>query len=192
MEGIDPPQVPSMVNPYVNAAGRYERSIKALAPLLHPGDILPWEHHEGSERGPHAGGRSSGHTQTIMSIDRSGSQLKEIDVLQGNQPLPMLERADPLPSKAEVAEVENEARKLGHATRVRLDTLDAQTAKTRGAAGPATAESIRATLSVLRSGQGSTNPAVVAQVFMAVSAAFEGTAPRPGSSGGQGEGPQHR
>ncbi len=288
IEGIDPPHgVPTMVNPYVNAAGRPERSIKVLAPLLHPGDILLWEHHEGpkgkdpSPTRPRSGGPHGGHTQTIMSIDRSGSQLKEIRALQGNQPLPketgeklrytpgrrieihtftsfddftlpvkgskppkteqvwsygdghttlvlagppksgerpaakkehgktvrhladwlpaiaaaprdrlagvfeaamreaqaMLERGDPLPSEAEVAGVENEARTLGHATRVRLDTLDALTAKTRGAADPAAAESIRATPSVLRSGQGSTAAAVVARVFTAVSAAFEGTVP---------------
>jgi hypothetical protein len=285
IEGIDPPHgVPTMVNPYVNAAGRPERSIKVLAPLLHPGDILLWEHHEGSERGPHAGGLHGGHTQTIMSIDRSGSQLKEIRALQGNQPLPrktgeslrytpgrrievhtfasfedvtlpvkgskpleneqvwkygdghttlvlagppksgqrpdakkehgqtvrhladwlpaiaaaprdrlagvfeaamreaqaVLERGDPPPSKAEVAEVEHEARMLGRATRVRLDTLDALTAKAPGAADSVTVLSIHATLAVLRSGQGSTNPAVVAQVFTAVTAAFDETVPRLG------------
>jgi hypothetical protein len=258
IEGIDPPHgVPTMVNPYVNAAGRPERSIKVLAPLLHPGDILLWEHHEGSELGPHAGGLHGGHTQTIASIDRSGSQLKEIRALQGNQPLPKvtgeelrytpgrriefhtffsfedvalpvkgskppeseqvwkygdgrttlvlagppksgerpaakkehgetvrdladwlpviaaasrdrlagvfeaamreaqarLERGDPLPSKAEVAEIEKEARMLGRATRVRLDALDALTTKTSGAAAPVTVLSLHATLAVLRAGQ---------------------------------------
>jgi Domain of unknown function (DUF4157) len=301
MSAIDPPQVPLMVNPYVNAEGRPERSIKALTPLLHPGDILLWEHHAGpkdkppSPLRPRSGGPHGGHTQTIASISRSGGQLTEIDALQGNQPLPketgenlrytpgrrieihrftsfedfelpvkgskpprkehvwnygdghttltlagppksgqrpaakqehghtvrrladwlpaiaaaprdrlpgvfeaamrevqaMLEHADPLPSKAEAAEVEKEARTLGHATRVRLDALDAFAVKRNAAADPAAGQSIRATLSVLGSGQGSTNPAVVAQVFRAVSAAFEGTVPPPGPPGGQAAGPHH-
>ncbi len=282
--GIDTPQVPMMVNPYANAAGQPLRSIKDLTPLLHPGDILLWAHHEGPEGKPPdpTRPRTGGHTQTIESIDRSGGKITKIVALQGNQPLPketggalrhtpgrrievselthfkdltlparrvgkreipaeqvwdkgdghttlvvagppksgerpaakrehgklvrhladwlpaiaaaprnrlvgvfeasmreaqaMLERGDP-PSQ-----VEGEARSLGHATRVRLGRLDAQPGKTPGAPDPATAESIRATLSVLRTGHGSTAADAVAKVFTAVSEAFEATVPQPGWS----------
>ncbi|MGH3813680.1 MAG: hypothetical protein ACRDUV_14705 [Pseudonocardiaceae bacterium] len=278
--GIDTPQVPTMVNPYADAAGRPLRSVAALAPLLHPGDILLWAHHAGPELEPPdpTRPRSGGHTQTIVSITRTGGTITRIATLQGNQPLPkesgenlrrtpgrrieardlinpqdltvagrgrrppeqvwdfgdghttlvvagppksgerpaakkehgklvrhladwlpaiaaaprdrlegvfeasmreaqaMLERGDP-PS-----EVEGEARSLGRATRVRLAALDAQLAKTHKPPNPATGEGIRATLSVLRSGQGSTAAAAVAKVFTAVSAAFEATVPQPGWS----------
>lgn len=278
--GINTPQVPTMVNPYTNAEGRPLRSIAALAPLLHPGDILLWAHHADPKHGPPdpTRPRSGGHTQTIMSITRSGSTITMIKALQGNQPLPpesgealrhtpgrrievrelgnprdlqvpakkgrpaeqlwnfgdghttlvmagppksgerpaakqehgklarhladwlpaiaaaprdrlegvfeasmreaqaMLERGDP------PAEVEGEARSLGHAVRVRLDRLDAELAKAHKPPSPATREGILATFGVLRTGQGTTAAPVVAKVFTAVSAAFEATVPEPGWS----------
>jgi hypothetical protein len=267
--GINTPQVPTMVNPYTNAAGRPLRSIVALAPLLHPGDILLWAHHEGS--GPLAARpRSGGHTQTIFSITRQGGTITKIETLQGNEPLPkesgeslrhtpgrrietrdldnpqdvpgepvwdfgdgsttlvvagppksgerpaakrehgkpvrhladwlpaiasaprgrlegvfeasmreaqmMLERGDP------PAEVEGEARSVGRATRVRLAQLDAQLVTARKPPDPVTGEGIRATLGVLRSGQGSTAAVAVTKVFTAVTAAFEATVAQPGWS----------
>jgi Domain of unknown function (DUF4157) len=286
LAGINTPQVPTMVNPYTDTAGRPLRSIVALAPLLHSGDILLWAHHAGPEGAPAdpTRPRSGGHTQTILSIKRAGKSITKILTLQGNQPLPketgeslrhtpgrrievreidnpadvtvpgqkgkpseqvwnfgdghttlvvagppksgerpaagrehgrpvrhladwlpviaaaprdrlegafeasmreaqaMLEGGDP------PAEVEGEARSLGHAARVRLDRLDAQLAKTHQAPSPATRESIRATLGVLGTGRDSTAAAVVAKVFTAVSAAFEATVPEPGwSSVGAGD-----
>jgi hypothetical protein len=281
IEGIDTPQVPAMVSPYTDAAGRPLRSIAALAPLLHPGDILVWAHHAGPEnaRPDPSRPRTGGHTQTIVSIARTGNKITKITTLQGNQPLPketgealrhtpgrrievrelihftdfqlpgkgkggqpdlvwnfgdghttlvvagppksaerpdaskehgkpvrhladwlpaiaaaprdrldgvleasmreaqaMLERGDP------PAEVEGEARSLGHAIRVRLATLDAQLAGEHKSPNPATQEGIRATLGVLRTAQGSTAAPVVSKVFAAVSAAFEATVPQPGWS----------
>jgi hypothetical protein len=278
--GIDTPQVPTMVNPYTDAEGRPLRTIAALAPLLHPGDILLWAHHADPKHGPPdpTRPRSGGHTQTIMSITRTGSTITKIMTLQGNQPLPpesgealrhtpgrrievreldnprdlqvpakegrpagqlwnfgdghttlvmagppksgerpaakqehgkparhladwlpaiaaaprdrlegvfeasmreaqsLLERGEP------AAEVEGEARSLGHAIRVRLDRLDAELAKAHKPPSPATRESILATFGVLRTGQGSTAAPVVAKVFTAVGAAFEATVPQPGWS----------
>jgi hypothetical protein len=278
--GIDTPQVPTMINPYADATGRPLRSIVALAPLLHPGDILLWAHHAGPESAPPdpTRPRSGGHTQTIVSITRNGSTITKIVTLQGNQPLPketgealrhtpgrrievselnnpsdlqvpgtrgkpaeqvwnfgdghttlvmagppksgerpaakkehgkpVRHLADWLPAIAAAprdrlegvfeasmrevqaflergdppAEVEGEARSLGHAIRVRLDRLDAQLAKAHKPPSPATREGIRATLGVLRAVQGSTAVPAVAEVFTAVNAAFEATVPEPGWS----------
>ena len=44
--------VNEMVNAYSAPNGRPIRSFAALAPLLHPGDILVWEHRRGSPTGP--------------------------------------------------------------------------------------------------------------------------------------------
>jgi hypothetical protein len=76
-----------MLNPYTDNAGRPIRSIAALGPMLHPGDILVWAHHAGPPAGPSAA-RSGGHTQTIVSLKRQGHTVTEITTLQGNQPLP--------------------------------------------------------------------------------------------------------
>jgi hypothetical protein len=281
MAGINTPNVHGMVNPYTDASGKPLRSISALAPLLHPGDILVWAHHagpDGSTPDP-TRPRSGGHTQTVVSVERDGGRVKRIVTLQGNQPLPresgsqfrwtpgrrievrplidptdltipargrqpaeqvwdfgdrhttlvaagpprsgerpaakkengtvvrrladwlpsiaaarrdrlegvfeaamregqaMLERGDP------PAEVEGEARSLGRAVRARVDALDAQDARSRRAPDPTTRAGIVATLGVLASGQGSTRSAVVARVFTAVKAAFDGTVPQPGWAG---------
>jgi hypothetical protein len=275
IKGIKTKNVSMMVNPYADAEGRPLRSIVALTPLLHPGDILVWAHHAGPDLEPPdpTRRRSGGHTQTIVSITRTGGTITKIVTLQGNQPLPkergenlrytpgrrierrdldnptdltvpgtgdrvwdfgdrhttlvvagppksgerpamkehgrlVLHLADWLPAIAAAprdrlegvfeasmreaqamvergdlpSEVEGEARSLGQAARVRLARLDAQLAKTHKLPNPATGEGIRATLSVLRTGQGSTAAAAVAKVFTAVSAAFEATVPEPGWS----------
>jgi hypothetical protein len=278
--GIDTPQVPSMVSPYSDAAGRPLRSIVALAPLLHPGDILLWAHHAGPRDAPPdpTRPRSGGHTQTIVRIARTGRTITEIETVQGNQPLPKetgealrhtpgrrievrkldnltdiqvpgkkgsaseqvwsygdghttlvvagppksgdrpaakKERGEPMRHLADwiptiasaprdrlegvfeasmrealasleggrpAAEVEGEARSLAHTARARVDNLDAQLAKKHQPPNTTTREGIRATLGVLRTGQGSTATPTVAKVFTAVSAAFESTVPEPGWS----------
>lgn len=59
------------------------RSFRVLDPLLHPGDVLVWAHHD-----PDTGRRSGGHTQTIQTIDRDGAgKITWITLLQGNQPI---------------------------------------------------------------------------------------------------------
>ncbi|HET7506002.1 MAG TPA: DUF4157 domain-containing protein [Kofleriaceae bacterium] len=59
------------------------RSFVALEPLLHPGDVLVWEHHI-----PDTGRRRGGHTQTIQSIERDDDgHITLITLLQGNQPV---------------------------------------------------------------------------------------------------------
>ena len=88
--GIDTPNVGEMVNPYADDSGAPLRSFAALGPLLHPGDILVWAHHEGPKgKDPDpTRPRSGGHTQTIMSITRKAGKITGISALQGNQPLP--------------------------------------------------------------------------------------------------------
>jgi hypothetical protein len=59
------------------------RSFTALEPLLHPGDVLVWEHHD-----PQTHRRSGGHTHTIQNIERDeAGQITSITCLQGNQPI---------------------------------------------------------------------------------------------------------
>jgi hypothetical protein len=281
--GIDTPQLPMMVAAYTDPAGNPLRSFAALAPLLHPGDILVWAHHAGPKDQPPdpTRPRSGGHSQTIATIERDETGvITRITCLQGNQPLPkesgenlrhgpgrrievsthdevfrlkdltlpatrtrpaesvwdfgdghttlvvagpprsggdrppakkeggrtvrrivdwlpaianaertqlegrfeaamreaqtMLERGDPVP------EVEGEARTVANATRLRLAALDAQRLKARKPPDPSVGEGIRATLTVKRSGLGSTAPDKLKTVFAAVAAAFEGTAVQAG------------
>jgi hypothetical protein len=71
--------------PYSRPAGGPERSFAGLEPLLHPGDVLVWEHRAGSQTGR----RTGGHTQAIESIDRDPSTgaITRMTLLQGNQPI---------------------------------------------------------------------------------------------------------
>jgi len=91
IQGIDTPQLPTMVAAYTDSAGKPLRSFEALAPLLHPGDILVWAHHAGppgSTPDP-TRPRSGGHSQTIAKIERDDKGvITKIICLQGNQPLP--------------------------------------------------------------------------------------------------------
>jgi hypothetical protein len=75
--------VKQMVNPYTDEKGNPLHSFVALAPLLHPGDILVWEHHSGGL----GTRRTGGHTQTIANISRVGGHIHEMTLLQGNQPI---------------------------------------------------------------------------------------------------------
>lgn len=75
----------TMINPYTDGGGRPLRSATALAPLLHPGDILLWDHHDDT---PLNGPRSGGHSQTIVSVARTGGVITAVETLQGNEPLP--------------------------------------------------------------------------------------------------------
>ena len=59
------------------------RSFTVLEPMLHPGDVLVWEHHD-----PTTHRRSGGHTQTIQTINRDeNGHILSIALLQGNQPI---------------------------------------------------------------------------------------------------------
>lgn len=81
---VDAYSVKAMVNAYTGANGAPIRSFAALAPLLHPGDILVWEHHDASQTGRLTGG----HTQTVERIIRDANgTVTRIDCLQGNQPI---------------------------------------------------------------------------------------------------------
>ncbi|MEO7733910.1 MAG: DUF4157 domain-containing protein [Kofleriaceae bacterium] len=58
-------------------------SFAALEPMLHPGDVLVWAHHD-----PATGARSGGHTQTIQTISRDATgHITVMALLQGNQPI---------------------------------------------------------------------------------------------------------
>jgi Domain of unknown function (DUF4157) len=76
--------VRAMINPYSDSSGQPLRTFAALSNLLHPGDVLVWEHHSGGI----GTRRTGGHTQTIVSITRADDgTLTRINVLQGNQPI---------------------------------------------------------------------------------------------------------
>jgi|GEM_PF-5622902 len=77
-------QVAGIVAPYSDAKGHPLRSISALAPLLHAGDILVWWHYDNGFDKP----RTGGHTHTISHVDRDESgKLRNLTLLQGNEPL---------------------------------------------------------------------------------------------------------
>jgi pyrrolidone-carboxylate peptidase len=71
--------------PYSSPTGGPERSFAGLEPLLHPGDVLVWEHRAGTQTGR----RTGGHSQTIERIDRDPSTgaIARMTLLQGNQPI---------------------------------------------------------------------------------------------------------
>jgi pyrrolidone-carboxylate peptidase len=69
--------VSRIVRPYRDPAGNVIRDFPTLQALLHPGDVLVWDHP--APRG--------GHTHTVMQIHRSGEQITRLDLLQGNEPI---------------------------------------------------------------------------------------------------------
>jgi len=76
--------VASMVSPYSDSIGRPLRSWAMLQNLVHPGDILVWEHHSGGL----GTARTGGHSMTVVSIERNaGGAITSLHVLQGNQPI---------------------------------------------------------------------------------------------------------
>jgi hypothetical protein len=69
---------------YTDESGTRLQSFQRLEPMLHPGDVLVWEHHDA----PDGTVRTGGHTQTISSIDRNPEgRITAIHVLQGNEPV---------------------------------------------------------------------------------------------------------
>ena len=75
--------VASMLNPYSDANGQPLKTFAALQNLLHPGDVLVWEHHSGGL----GTRRTGGDTETILRVIRTGNQISHIEVIQGNQPI---------------------------------------------------------------------------------------------------------
>lgn len=69
--------VERIVRPYTGPDGQPIRDFPTLQRLLHPGDVLVWDHP--APRG--------GHTHTIMNLRRQGGRVVEIGVLQGNEPV---------------------------------------------------------------------------------------------------------
>jgi hypothetical protein len=84
IQGVGSINVAAMLNPYLGNNGTPLKTFAALAPRLHPGDVLVWEHHGNGI----AQGRTGGHTQTITNVNRDASgTVTSLDVLQGNQPI---------------------------------------------------------------------------------------------------------
>ncbi|MBW3602775.1 MAG: DUF4157 domain-containing protein [Actinobacteria bacterium] len=72
--------VSRVVRPYTGPDGQPIRSFEALQPLLHPGDVLVWNHNDPD--------RHRGHTQTVTALTRDEQgRITSITVLQGNQPI---------------------------------------------------------------------------------------------------------
>ncbi len=76
--------VTSLVAPYSDEHGDPLLSFDKLAPLLHPGDILVWEHRDnGLDKG-----RTGGHTLTITAVNRDDTgKILSMSFLQGNEPI---------------------------------------------------------------------------------------------------------
>ncbi|MBU6398883.1 MAG: DUF4157 domain-containing protein [Verrucomicrobia bacterium] len=76
--------VTSLVQPYSDPQGHPLVTFAELAPLLHPGDILVWEHHDNGLDKP----RTGGHTLTITAVNRrQDGTIESMSFLQGNEPI---------------------------------------------------------------------------------------------------------
>lgn len=76
--------VAGMVAPYSGANGQPIRTFAGVQNLLHPGDILVWEHHSGGL----GTARTGGHTQTIVTVTRNNAgEVTALTLVQGNQPI---------------------------------------------------------------------------------------------------------
>ena len=87
--GVFSGNVSAMVNPYASTAGATLTDFESVKNLLHPGDILVWEHRKTARSGRRVtASRTGGHTQTITHITRGlDGEIDDIRVLQGNQPI---------------------------------------------------------------------------------------------------------
>jgi Domain of unknown function (DUF4157) len=92
IEAIYTGNVGQMATQYADAEGNPILSFAELSKLIHPGDVLVWEHRDGTI----TGARTGGHTLTVTRVDRDGSgNVTAIAALQGN--LPIFGDADPIP-----------------------------------------------------------------------------------------------
>jgi hypothetical protein len=127
--------VSALVNPYTDKNGEPLRSFNDLAPMLHVGDILVWEHLDKTFTK-----RTGGHTHTIASVHRDpdSGKITSLGVLQGNEPI--FGSAKPIPKSQEPeagddktkiiremksADTEERRTQLGHlpGRRIETDTL---------------------------------------------------------------------
>jgi hypothetical protein len=127
--------VTSLVAPYSDKEGHALVSFADLAPLLHPGDILVWEHRDnGLDKG-----RTGGHTHTITAVNRDqNGKILSMSFLQGNEPI-FGDRCDPkqpdpgglcaaaddkgkIIKELKVADTDKIREELGHAPGRRIET----------------------------------------------------------------------
>ena len=74
--------IAGMPNPYQGSNGQPLLDFQSLQSKLRSGDMLVWEHQNA------AGGRTGGHTHTIMEVARdANNRVERLGVLQGNQPI---------------------------------------------------------------------------------------------------------
>lgn len=88
LHSVSSHSIQALVQPYADVLGNPLRSLAALGPLLHPGDLLVWEHRRGDPAG--AWRRTGGHCQTIQTIARDPQNpavIHSITCIQGNRPL---------------------------------------------------------------------------------------------------------
>ncbi len=82
--------VANIVQAYSDSSRNPITNFNVLSPMLHPGDILVWEHREietDSDGNIERTTREGGHTQTISNIVRMNGSIVSIQVIQGNQPI---------------------------------------------------------------------------------------------------------
>ena len=70
--------VDRIVHPYRDEHGDPIRSWGALRRIIQPGDVLVWDHTEPG---------ATGHTHTVMSVERDDGAAVRLRALQGNQPI---------------------------------------------------------------------------------------------------------
>ena len=81
--GVSSASARGMVMQYRDASGAPLLTATALAPRIHPGDMVVWEHRYVAGNRPYGG-----HVQTVQSVTRDGSgNVTQVHFVAGNQPL---------------------------------------------------------------------------------------------------------
>ncbi len=98
-----------MVQPYKDSNDNEILTIADLDPLLHPGDLLVWAHHDkGLDKS-----RTGGHAHTIAEVRRNASgKITEFVMLQGNQPIFDREKTEIIKEK-KLADTDKTRKELG-------------------------------------------------------------------------------
>lgn len=121
--------IQQMLNPYSDSSGRPIRDFRRLQFMLHPGDILVWQHHRDSPTV-----RSGGHTQTISHIarDPADGHITTMTLLQGNQPIGPAQAAEIREQEADEGRRDPGEMPLRHAAGRRIEVATMEAGGSRG------------------------------------------------------------